>query len=187
MRRRARRLGALALAAACAVVGGLAAADSPRSEYELKAAFLLNFARLVEWPASSFPEKNGDVVLCVIGRDLYDATRSENLENQRVGDRRVRVVQISDPDDVTECHVAFLCATHRSRDDEVIEASRGGGVLTVGESPGFARSGGVINFYQEEKKIRFEINQQAAQRAGLKISSRLLRLARLVPDEGDRR
>lgn len=182
-RRRLRALRLVPIAMVVAVFGaGLAAGDVTPGEYEVKAAFLLNFARLVEWPASAFPDPGAPLVLAVLGDDHVTTTIERAVAGKTVGTRPLQVVRVSASQGVEESHIAFVSSGDRDRQRDVIEAARGRSLLTVGESAHFARDGGIINFFAEGNKIRFEINRSAADRAGLRISSRLLGLARLVPE-----
>lgn len=151
-----------------------------RDEYEVKAAFLLNFARLVEWPRNSAPAPGTPLVIAIVGENSGSKTVSKRLETTRVDGLTVEVRAIEEPSDLTGCHIVFF-ARGADRGD-MLDAAEGRSILTVGESDDFARNGGIINFFSEGKKLRFQINPQEAKAAGLKISSRLLRLARLVEE-----
>lgn len=181
-RRRLRVLRLVPIAMVVAAFGpGLAAGDSTPGEYEVKAAFLLNFARLVEWPESMFPDRGAPLVLAVLGDDHVTTAIERAVAGKTVGTHPLRVVRVGASEGVREAHIVFVSSDDRDRQRDVIEAARGRSLLTVGESNHFARDGGIINFFAQDNKIRFEINRPAADRAGLRISSRLLGLARLVP------
>jgi hypothetical protein len=157
-----------------------------RSEYEVKAAFLLNFARLIEWPESTFQEPREPLAVCVVADEAEARTVEEQMRGASIGPRPIRFERISTAQRAATCHILYVTTSQAARGGEMIRAARGASVLTVGEAEGFARSGGVINFITEDKKIRFAINRQAAEAAGLRISSRLLRLAKLVSSQDDR-
>jgi hypothetical protein len=184
MARRGRWASAAALAVAaiaCAMVSPwLAAAESPRSEYEVKAAFLLNFASLVEWPVAALGDAGEPLVLGVLGEEEVDETIERGIQGRTVDHRPVRVVRLSGTEQLESCHIVFVSAAKRALNGEVIAASRGHNVLTIGETRDFASQGGIINFFRQGKKIRFEVNREAAERAQLRVSSRLLRLAKIV-------
>ena len=158
-------------------------ARASRDEYEVKAAFLLNFARLVQWPASARPAEQEPLVVSVLGSDAALRAITRSVGDTRIGAHRVSVRRISDAEELPGSHIVFV---GRGADglDEVLAEARKHAVLAVGESRGFARRGGVINFFTEDNKLRFEVNPEAARNAGLEISARLLRLAVLVGDEG---
>ena len=141
-------------------------------EYRVKAAYLFNFTKFIEWPASAL-RADAPLTICVAGANPFGPVLAETVKGETVRGRPLatRVVR-----DSAGCHVLFV-------PDGVAAASllrnaRSRPLLTVGESQGFIRQGGVINFVLEQGKVRFEIDQAAAERAGLRISSRLLRLAR---------
>jgi hypothetical protein len=141
-------------------------------EYHVKAAYLFNFVQFVEWPAGS---ADGPLVICVARPSPFGDVLASTLRDERVGGRPIDVRVIGDPDG--SCHVLFI-----PRDAPAaayLQSTRSSPTLTVGESAGFLRGGGIINFIREGANIRFEIDEAAARRAGLRISSRLLRLARM--------
>jgi len=165
---------------------GLAAANQMHGEYDVKAAFLLNFARLVEWPAATFPSSDAPLVLAVLADEDVEDSIERGVYGKAVGGHPVHVVRISRSEDVAGSHIVFVSSDDRDRNRSVVEAALGKSVLTVGEARDFARDGGIINFFIEDHRVRFTINRQAAESAGLRISSRLLRLARVVPAEDGR-
>jgi len=175
-------MGRHALAALLFLATLVSAAETlaSRDEYQVKAAFLLNFAKLVEWPAAAQPAEGAPIVVGIMGDEKTARAISKKLGAARVGSHPLQVRSVSGAPDVAGCHIVFVAAGHE--DAAILEAASGNAALSVGESEGFAERGGVINFVNEGKKLRFEINTQAADRAGLKISSRLLRLARLVSE-----
>jgi hypothetical protein len=159
--------------------------DQGHDEYDVKAAFIYNFAALVKWSPSAFPEPGGPIVLAILGADGFAPRIEEFFADRKVGRRRVEVTRISTLEEIERHHMLFVSASEDGRISQILEAARGRPMLTIGESEVFTRSGGIINFYREGNKIRFEINRPAAEAAGLQISSRLLRIARLVSSDGD--
>jgi hypothetical protein len=151
-----------------------------RDEYQVKAAFLLNFAKLIKWPAKNQPAPGQPIVLGVAGDASVVKSMSSKLEGARIGDHPVAVRSVSRAEDVEGCHIVFMASGRH--DKAILEAAHSRAALSVGESQGFAARGGMMNFFSEGKKLRFEINTQAAARAEIEISSRLLRLAKLVVD-----
>lgn len=168
------------VAVSLGVVAALAA-SADYDEYKVKAAFLLNFARLVEWPEGTGPAPGEPLVVGVHGPGAAAGNVTRALEGASVDDHPVSVRGLNAPSQMSNCHIVFVAEEDPAEAAPWLEA-RGHGVLTVGEATGFAGRGGVINFFVEGNKLRFEINKKAAERNGLKVSSRLLRLARLVPD-----
>lgn len=154
---------------------GLASAQAP--EYDLKAAFLFNFAKFVEWPESAFAGERAPLTLCVYGEDPFGPALDGVVQGERVGERSLLVQRPDSLDDLGDCHVLFVGRSEKDRLGEVMAQVRGKPVLTVADTDGFLRAGGVINFILEGKKVRFLIDQEAAERSGLEISSKLMRLA----------
>ena len=157
---------------------------TPHGEYEVKAAFLLNFARLVEWPAASFASPHAPLVLAVLADDDVGDSIERGVRGKAVGSHPVQVVRISSSEDVAGSHIVFVSSSDPDRNRRVIKAALGKSVLTVGDASDFVQDGGIINFFIKDQRVRFAINRQAAENAGLRISSRLLRLARVVSSEG---
>lgn len=146
-------------------------------EYDLKAAFLFNFAKFVEWPASAFAGERAPLTVCVYGEDPFGATLDAVVQGERVGERSFLVQRPDSVDDLGECHVLFVSRSEKDRLRDVMAEVEGKPVLTVADTDGFLRAGGVINFILEGSKVRFLIDQEAAGRSGLRISSKLMRLA----------
>jgi hypothetical protein len=139
-------------------------------EYQLKAGYLFNFVKFVEWPA----EDAGPLTICVAGRNPFGDVLADIVSDESVDGRRLstRVIHTPEPG----CHVVFVPEDVATT--PYLRAARGSPTLTVGETPGFIARGGIVNFVLEEGKVRFEMNAEAADRAQLRISSHLLRLAR---------
>jgi hypothetical protein len=161
-----------------------AIAAEPRSEYELKAAFLLNFAKFVEWPDGTFSGSADTVVLGILGEDPFGLALDRIVAGQLIRNRTLSVRRLTDISEITACNLVFIAAGEGDRLQDITALATAAGILTVGETTGFAEAGVVINFYLKDRKVRFEINARAAELAQLRISSRLLRLARIVdPDK----
>lgn len=176
---------ALALWAALGVSlaggGGASGADGV-DEYSLKAAFLSKFVKLVYWPEERLGEK-APLVIAVYGEDPFGKKLDEIFAKRKEDERKVSIRRLSKLEELDKVHVLFVPDTARERIDEVFKVTQQAGVLLIGESEGFAARGGAINFYTEEDKVRFEINPEAAKRQKLKLSSDLLKLARIVKDK----
>jgi len=156
------------------------AAESVAGEYEIKAAFLYNFARFAEWPPTAVPDSPDVFVIGVLGTDPFGDILDEIAATRTVGDKRIVVRRFATLDEYTPCHILFVAASERARMAAVIEKLRDAPVLLVADTAGFAQAGGTVDLVVEENKVRFEVNPVAAERAGVKISSKLLRLARIV-------
>ena len=172
--------GLLLILLALLLPGSSRVAWAQAGEEEIKAAFLYNFARYVQWPQDSFDDRGAPVRVCVLGAGDFARIVSANVSGKSVDDRAVEVVDVKNPASLGGCHILFVGdAVGKSRRELLGEIGKLP-VLTVSDSEGFARAGGIANFYRDDKKVRFEINPGAARLAGLKISSQLLRLARVV-------
>jgi hypothetical protein len=150
-------------------------AQDVSKEYRVKAAFLYNFVKFVEWPSRTDP---GPIVICVAGQNPFGSVLVETIRGETVVGRTLESRVILEPDG--GCHVIFVPAGANA--SAYLGAARGTPRLTVGESPDFIQQGGLVRFYLDAGTVRFEINRERAERSGLRISSRLLQLARLVAD-----
>jgi YfiR/HmsC-like len=148
------------------------------SEYEVKAAFLLNFTKFVDWPPAAFADANSPIALCVLGQDPFGQALDDMIEGEAVSGRKLMVRRITESPAPKTCQVLFVGSSRG--DTTKTLGSLGRGVLTVGDGDRFLREGGIIAFVLESGHVRFDINQSAATRAGLKLSSRLLRVARSI-------
>jgi hypothetical protein len=146
-------------------------------EYQVKAAFLLNFTRFVEWPPEVFAAPDSPVTICIQGRDPFGSTLDQIVEGETVGERKVAVERVRRAPSAG-CHVLFISDPDRS--PSAARVGSGHGVLTVGEGEQFVRQGGIVSFVVDNRRVRFEINYRASTKAGIKISSRLLAIARTV-------
>ena len=177
------RVALSALASLSAFVMGALAAAPPSdsaSEATIKAAFVYNFAKFVEWQSAPAAGAPGEVKICTAGVDNDLAATVAALEGKPVQTRTVSVRRDVKTADLDICQVLLIGSGARA----LAEAARGkAGLLTVSDIKGFAAAGGVIELFAEDGKMRFEINTRAAQRAGLRISSQLLKLARVTPEQ----
>lgn len=148
------------------------------SETEVKAAVLYNFAKFVEWPAEAFTSETAPIQLAVFGDDEFAAKLRSLLNDKKAHGRSFEVKTISNPQEAKNFQIVFVASSESRRALQVLEATKKSPVLTIGESEQFLDSGGMINFVFEDAQLRFEINPEAAQKARLEISSKLLRLAK---------
>lgn len=165
------------------IQAGPVPAQSVRPEYEVKAEFLSLFAQFVKWPPEAFHDTNAPLVIGVLGNDPFGEALDKAVKKEdAVGGRKLVVQRSRDVRELKACHVLFVSTSEKGRLDQILSVvtGSGGGVLTVGETDGFARRGGIINLFLQDNKVRFEINTDAANRSGLKISSQLLSLAKIV-------
>jgi hypothetical protein len=156
------------------------------SEYSLKAAFLHNFAKYVEWPAEALAEPAEKMVLCLLGEDPFGDVLGE-MEGRSVRGRQIVIDRAAELDDLERCHILFVCRSKKERLDGILGQLAGVGVLTVSDISGFAERGGMIEMLADEEVVRITINLGATQREGLVVSSRLLALARITEDSRRKR
>ena len=168
----------LVLALPSSVPGAHAQLPSLR-ENEIKAAFLYNFVKFTEWPAEAFPESSSLLTVGVLDDRQVDAA-FKSLDGKIVRGRKLRIKRIESTSDLESCHIVFIRISGKERVSQILVSLQNSSVLTVGEMKGFAQLGGIINFYMKTNRLRFEINVDAAKRAELKMSSKLLKLAKVV-------
>jgi hypothetical protein len=159
----------------------IAAGAQPRlDEYQVKAAFLYNFAKFVEWPPQAFKDASGPITVCIAGETPIYAQLDAAVTGKTAGNRSFAVRRMSDAQQAAGCHILFIGLAERKRIPAILAGVRELGILTVGETPEFIADGGVVNFKLEDGKVRFEINVEAAEQEQLRISSKLLSLAEIV-------
>jgi hypothetical protein len=155
-------------------------APRPTLEYQVKAAFLLSFATFTEWPVTAFESASSPVRICVVGDDPFEGSLVRTVEGESVAGHPLAVTAVGQNDDVSRCHLVFVS---RSADAHGIAINRGSAespVLIVGESDALWRNGAIIRFAIDQGRVRFDVNRTAAEQSGLRLSSKLLRIARLV-------
>ena len=152
-------------------------------EHEVKAAFLFNFAKFVEWPPDGTREPGDGFTICVADDEAFAEVLDRAVTGKTVEGRVLTVRRLQPADDVRSCRILYTGSADSPRLASLLKSLRSAAVLTVGAAPGFTRRGGIINFILEDNRVRFEINPDAAGRAGLRISSKLLQLATIVRDE----
>jgi hypothetical protein len=156
-----------------------ASAQGP-SEYEVKAAFLFNFVKFVEWPAGAAGRDPESLRVCVIGKDPFGTGLQEVMKGKSFQGRPFEVHHVSSGQEARSCQVLFISSSEQRNVRSLLRSLGGASVLTVGDAPGDARQGCVIDFLLEDNRVRFEINVKAANLANLKISAKLLSLAKVV-------
>jgi len=176
MRLRATPIFCLSLAWLLTVPSGRAQQTGP-GEYELKAAFVYNFAKFVEWPSDAFATNKAPLVVGVLGQNPFGDSLERTIRDKSINEHPLVLKELNSPTQATNCHIVFICSSEKKRLPEILAGLQGASVLTVGEMDRFTESGGMINFVLEGNKIRFRINEGAARSVRLKISSKLLSLA----------
>lgn len=156
-------------------------AQGSSAEYRVKAAFILNFTRFVEWPKNAFESDSSPLVIGILGTDPFGKSLDETVQGETVNGRKLEVRRFTSLGDVEGCHVLFVSATEARSVKIITQRLQNQPVLTVGDGEGFTKAGGMIALYTENRRIRFRVNAETGRRAGLTFSSKLLRLADAPP------
>jgi hypothetical protein len=154
------------------------------SEYQIKAAFLYNFARFVEWPSTAFADSMAPFTFGILGSDPFGRDIDQAVQGKIIAGRLARVERLHGTPALGQCQLLFVGASEADYVGMILAALQGVPILLVADMPDFARRGGHIQLFTENNKVRFEINVGSADRAGLKVGSKLLRLATAVFDAG---
>jgi len=169
----------LVVALLLTVSPGMGLAESPTSlEYKVKGAFLLNFAKFTKWPADEFAADDSPITIGIVGQDPFGSALDQLVAGETIGARPIVVKRLAPSEDLSPCQILFIPKSVDATNMLKQVASRG--VLTVGESDDFLDAGGMIRLLIEDKKVRFEVNLDVAERAHLTVSSQLLKLARTI-------
>jgi len=159
------------------------AKDLSGPEYQVKAAFIYNFAKFVEWPQSAFDHDNNFIILSIAPNNEPNSDVFLSLNNKTVGGKKIKVRICDDIKSVGgDCHILFLDSADPKFIQDVLKTVKDRSVLTVGHSNGFIQEGGIINFFIKEGKLRFEVNLDAARRSGIKLGSQILMSAEIIID-----
>jgi hypothetical protein len=162
-----------------AVTSSAAAESTTATEHQIKAAFLYNFAKFIEWPAGCFSDTNAPVVIGVMSQSAVAAALPAVVKDRKINGRPIVVRSVETVEGARGSHLLFVGAAEDRQVDDLLSILAGAPILTVGESEAFAQRG-VINFILEADRCRFDINMEAAEKAGLKVSAQLQKLARTV-------
>jgi hypothetical protein len=155
---------------------------APTAEYQLKAVFLFNFARFVEWPPNAFPDSAAPLVIGVLGTDPFGAYLDETVRGERMNEHPLVVRRFRRVEDIAACHILFVADPGKGHLKPILDSLKGRSVLTVSDVDRFASKGGMIGFFSDQHRIRLRINLAAARAADLTISSKLLRPSQIVSD-----
>jgi YfiR/HmsC-like len=172
-------LGSLLLAVAAEHESAQAQSDSAK-EYQIKAAFLFNFAQFVKWPGNCFSGPDAPFCIGVLGDDPFGSALDATIQGETIDNHRLTVIRAQRIEDLKSCQMIFVCRSEESHIGEILSQLDSRPVLTVSEVESFARDGGDISFFLSDGKVHFEINPPSARRCGLKISSQLLTLGKIV-------
>ena len=151
-------------------------------EYRAKLAFIYNLARFVEWPSGSYSDPVAPLKIGIVGTDPFSPDLEAELRRRTVGGHPVEIKTLRPGDTVGACHIVFVPLAADDQTARIVKGLDRSSTLTVGETEGFAMRGGIVNFKVEDNRLRFEVNLHAAERAGLKISSKLLDIATIIKE-----
>jgi hypothetical protein len=155
--------------------------QQPRaSEYQVKATYLYNFGRFVQWPPNAAAAKGDSFSICVLGQDPFGATLDSTVAGETLDGKPLAVKRISTARNAAECRILFISSTEENHLKGILLALDESGILTVSDMPAFSRRGGMIQFVLEGDKVRFEINLTRVETAKLTLSSELLKVATTV-------
>jgi hypothetical protein len=154
--------------------------ESNFTEYQVKALFLLNFVKYVDWPAETYAHADTPVVIGIVGENNFGDDLRKTVAGKKINGRGIEIRQFSKEDDLSQCQILFISGSEKKRAADIVDSLKTRPVLTVGEIEGFTLHGGMINFVMKEGKVRLQINLDAARVAKLQISSKLLSVADLV-------
>lgn len=154
------------------------AQDAPPSEYQVKAAFIFNFAKFVDWPPRAFDGAKAPLCIGVLGENPFGANLERTIRDKTLNNRSIVIKECKTLAEAKTCHLLFISTSENKPLQEILDGLVGTNILTIGETEAFIKSGGMINFFREGNRFRFEINDDAAKKAGLKIDSKLLGLGK---------
>jgi len=184
-----------------ALIGGLAGAvllcaawisparaqANPSVEYQVKAAFLLNFAKFIDWPESAFRDPKAPITVCIFGHDPFGSALDEIVRGKNINNRELLARRINDLPELKTCQLIFVSEKEEKRLPEILNSEKSASALVVGEGEDFAERGGSVQLFLENNRMRFAVNVDAIQRSRLTVSSKLLALAKIVHDKPARK
>ena len=153
------------------------------SEYQVKAKYLYNLARFVDWPEHTFADSNSSYIIGILGEDPFGIDLEKTVEGKKVKGRNFSVKRFKNCTHLEFCHILFINLGNPRKLHEAIKKIDDKNILTVGDTENFAHNGGIINFIIKEKKIRFQVNLQAAETSDIQISSKILRQADIIGNQ----
>ncbi len=157
----------------------LAAEEQQFSEGEVKAGFVYNFLKFIEWPDEAYANARKTLTVGVLGSDPFGPALGQ-IDGKVLRGMRIEIKRVSLSKDLRNCNVLFIGTSEKANLPQIMEIIKGASVLTIGDTEGYGKQGVIVNFFMEQNKVRFEINSDKARQARLTVSSKLLRLARIV-------
>jgi hypothetical protein len=168
----------LGIAVLLLLVGSTRVLPQAVSEYQVKAAYVYNFAKFVDWPAESFPNSTAPLRLCALNDRAFQTQLEQIVTGKNIAGHPVMAVSVQTGEESRDCQILYINSSQQSR--HIFDQLQGTSVLTVGETKGFLEEGGIIDFVFQGDQVHFQVNHGAATRAGLHMSSRLLSVAKAV-------
>jgi len=153
-------------------------------EYQVKAVFLFNFTQFVEWPPATSVNSAEPIFICILGEDPFGAYLEDAIRDEHVDNRTLAVRRLSTAEEAQACRILFISRSESGRLDAILQHLKPSSALTVSDARGFGERGGMVGFVTEDNRVRLRINLDAARAAGLTISSKLLRVADVVAEQG---
>jgi YfiR/HmsC-like len=164
-----------------ALAGFATAADNAGlAEYQVKAAYLYNFTKFTDWPDNAFTSADAPIVIGIVGKDPFGKTLDELVSGEIVRGHPLVIKRLSASEDLRGCQVLFICREEKSQLPALLQKLKASPILTVSDFPDFTDQGGMVNLMLVQDKVKLEVNQTSAEQSGLKISAKLLKLARVV-------
>ncbi|MBW8864533.1 MAG: YfiR family protein [Verrucomicrobia bacterium] len=154
-------------------------------EYQVKAAFIFNFAQFVDWPPAVFTNASAPLCIGILGDDPFGKILDATVNGEKVDGHPIVIRRFQRAEEALDCQVLFVSRSETRRMRQILASLKDRSILTIGEVDGFCKDGGIIRFVTEQNKIRFRINPETAKNANLTVSSKLLRLAQIVQPGGD--
>jgi hypothetical protein len=149
------------------------------AEYEIKAAFIYNFAKFVQWPAPAFAQPQSPLILCMIGKDLFGSAL-DTIDHKLAQGHELQVRRPVRLEDIKTCHILLVSESERNKLAPIFHAVSGASILTISDLDRFAEAGGIIGLYNVDNQVQFAINLEVSRSASLQINSQLLKLAKIV-------
>lgn len=161
------------------------AQNKPIPEYQVKAAFLFNFTRFVDWPSDSFNSANAPFVIGIVGKDNFGGFIEELVKGENIKGHPIKIQRYKSAKEILHCHILFVPAKESAQMKETLTSVKDKSILTVSDAKDFVQRGGIVRFYKENNKIKLEINLTSANAKQLNISSKLLSVARIFDPGGN--
>ena len=150
------------------------------SEYQVKALFLLNFAKYVDWPSEAMPTANSPIIIGILGQDNFNESLTNSVDGKSINGHSIVIKHFSINEDMSGCAILFISSSNNSQLGDILKKTGAFPILTVGEDDSFLQKGGIIDFMLKDGKIHLAINLRAAKKVKLQISSKLLSVADVV-------